>query len=326
MVPTLFGISLLMFGLTQILPGGPVEQAIAEFRMGDAKSESVPIEVTEELRQELERLYGFDKPFHERYFTWLSNLLKLDFGTSYQYQDPVVEIIVSKLPVSLTFGFFTFLLVYLISIPLGVYKATHDGSKFDSITSLLLFVSHSIPSFALAIFLIVLFCGGTFLNLFPLQGLVSENFDELSTIGKLFDYLHHIVLPLFCFVLSQFAMTTIVMKNSFLEQVKSDYVRTAIAKGLPNHKVSFKHILRNALIPIATELGEFTSIFLMGSILIEQIFGLDGIGQLNYESIISRDYPVVMAIIMIAAVAKVLGVLLSDLLYVVLDPRISFKR
>lgn len=326
MIPTLFGISLLVFTLTQVVPGGPVEQFMRQMRFGGGGDVGgASAEITEELRDELNRLYGFDKPIHERYISWAGNVLKLDFGESYEYGEPVIDVIASKLPVSLTFGLFTFLLVYLISIPLGVYKAIHDGSSFDAISSVLLFVGYSIPSFALAIVLIIIFCGGTFFEpIFPLQGLVSDNFESLSTWGKIKDYLHHITLPLFSYLIGQFALTTMMMKNSFLEQISQDYVRTARAKGLSDKIVYFKHALRNALIPIATEIGEFTSIFLMGSILIEQIFGLDGIGLLNYESILARDYPVVLAIIMVAAGLKMLGVLISDLLYVILDPKISF--
>lgn len=326
MIPTLFGISLLVFILTQIVPGGPVERFMQQMRFGAAgDTGSTQSEVTEELRAELNRLYGFDKPPHERYLKWMGDVLSLDFGESYEYGEPVIDVLKQKLPVSLTFGIFTFLAVYLISIPLGVYKAIRDGSKFDAVSSIALFTGYSIPSFALGIIFIVLFCGGSFLDWFPMQGLVSDEFEELSLWGKILDYLHHITLPLSAYVIGQFALSTMMMKNSFLEQISQDYVRTARAKGLAEKKIYFKHVLRNALIPIATEIGEFTSIFLMGSILIEQIFGLDGIGLLNYDSIMARDYPVVLAIIMIAALAKMIGVLISDMLYVVLDPKISFE-
>lgn len=326
MVPTLLGISILVFGLTQIVPGGPVETMMQQLRFGGAGGDSGSSAgaVTEELKEELNRLYGFDKPIHERYLHWIGNVLRGDFGDSYEYGEPVLDVIIQKLPVSLTFGVFTFLAVYLISIPLGVYKAIRDGTKFDAFSSIALFVGYSIPSFALGIILIVLFCGGSFFDWFPLQGLYSDDFEDLSLGGKIIDYLHHIVLPLTAYIVGQFALSTMMMKNSFLEQISQDYVRTARAKGLSERKVHFKHVLRNALIPIATEIGEFTSIFLMGSILIEQIFGLDGIGLLNFESIMTRDYPVVLAIIVIASVARLLGVLISDLLYVLLDPRINF--
>lgn len=325
MIPTLFGISLLVFTLTQIVPGGPVERFMQQMRFGaSGDTGSGKSAITEELREELNKLYGFDKPPHERYFKWMGDVLTLEFGESYEYGEPVLDVLKQKLPVSLTFGIFTFFSVYLISIPLGVFKAIRDGSKFDAISSIALFTGYSIPSFALGIILIVLFCGGSFFDWFPLQGLTSDEFEDMTFWQQVGDYLHHIFLPLTAYIVGQFALSTMMMKNSFLEQISQDYVRTARAKGLSEKKVYFKHVLRNALIPIATEIGEFTSIFLMGSILIEQIFGLDGIGLLNYDSIMSRDYPVVLAIIMIAALAKIIGVLISDILYVVLDPKISF--
>ncbi|MEM7589057.1 MAG: ABC transporter permease subunit [Myxococcota bacterium] len=324
MIPTLVGISLLVFILTQIIPGGPVEAYIRQLRFS-AGAGDMSIEVTEELLENLKKMYGYDKPAHVRYFTWMGNILRGDLGISHEYQEPVSYMIRSRLPVSLTFGIFSFFLVYLISIPLGIFKAIRDGTHFDAATSITLFVMYSIPSYALATLCIVFLCGGSFVSWFPLQGLVSEHFEELSFFEKILDYLHHITLPLICYVLSHFALTTMMMKNSFLEQVKQDYVRTARSKGLPEQKVYFKHVLRNALIPIATELSSFTSIFLSGSILIEQIFGLDGIGLLNYESILARDYPLALGIIMTASVATVLGVFLSDLLYVLIDPRITYQ-
>ena len=325
MIPTLFGISVLVFTLTQVVPGGPVERMLQQLRFGGADGGgNASAGVTDELVEELNKLYGFDKPIHERYLHWISNVVQLDFGESYEYHEPVIDVIKQKLPVSLTFGFFTFLLVYLISIPLGVYKAVRDGSKFDAWSSFLLFFAYSIPSFALCVVFIVLFCGGSFFDVFPMQGLVSDDFDDFTLIEKVKDYLHHMFLPLSAYVVGQFALSTMMMKNSFLEQIQQDYVRTAFAKGLKEKTVYIKHVLRNALIPIATEIGEFVSIFLMGSILIEQIFGLDGIGLLNYESIMTRDYPVVLAIIVIASCLKMIGVLVSDFLYVVLDPKIDF--
>jgi len=324
MLPTLFGISILVFTLTQVVPGGPVEQFMNRMRFGGGEAGKASAQVTDELRDELNKLYGFDKPIHIRYIRWLGNILKGDFGESYEYKEPVADVLIQKMPVSLTFGLFSFFLVYLISIPLGIFKAIKDGSSFDTSSSLILFVTYSIPPFAFAIVLIMLFCGGSFLDWFPLQGLRSDEWDELTRGQQIFDYLKHIVLPLFSYVIGQFAVTTMMMKNSFLEQISQDYVRTAKAKGLSQSKIYFKHVLRNALVPIATEIGDFLTLFLSGSILIEQIFGLDGIGMLNYQSIMTRDYPVVLAIIMLAAIARMLGGLVSDILYVVLDPKVSF--
>jgi microcin C transport system permease protein len=326
MIPTLIGISVLVFTLTQVVPGGPVEQFMNKLKFGGSGDTGrASAEITEELRAELNKLYGFDQPIHIRYFKWVGNLLKGNLGDSYEYKEPVSSVIMQKLPVSLTFGIFSFFLVYLISIPLGIFKAIKDGSTFDTASSLLLIVTYSIPPFAFAIVLIVLFCGGSFLDWFPLQGLRSDEWEEFTSFEKVKDYLHHIVLPLFAYVIGQFAVTSMMMKNSFLEQISQDYVRTAKAKGLSQPKIYFKHVLRNALVPIATEIGDFLTLFLSGSILIEQIFGLDGIGMLNYQSILTRDYPVVLAIIMIVALARMLGSLLSDVLYVVLDPKVSFE-
>lgn len=326
MIPTLLGISLVVFSLTQVIPGGPVESFISKIRFGGASGQgSAQAEISEELIENLKKMYGYDKPAYQRYFLWMGNILKGDLGESYEYGDPVAKVIVSKLPVSLTLGFFSFFLVYLISIPLGIWKAVRDGSRFDAFTSISLFVGYSIPSYALATFFIVFLCGGSVFQWFPLQGLVSDNFEELSFWGKIVDYLHHVTLPLICYVASQFALTTMMMKNSFLEQVKQDYVRTARAKGVPERIVNYKHVLRNALLPLATDLRTFPALFLSGSILVEQIFGLDGIGLLNYESIMARDYPVALGIIMLASLATVLGVLLSDLLYILIDPRIDYK-
>lgn len=328
MVPTLFGISVIVFALTQIIPGGPVESYIRQLRFGNGAGggdSSSSHEISQDLVDQLNKMYGYDKPVHERYFTWVKDIVRGDFGESYQYHEPVIDLIKKRLPVSLTFGLFSFFLVYMISIPLGIIKSMREGGRFDALTSIGLFVLYSIPSYALATLFIVFLCGGSFVNWFPLQGIVSENFDQLSTTGKILDYLHHITLPLTCYVIGYFALTSMMMKNSMLEQIKQDYVRTARAKGLSEKKVMLKHVLRNALIPIATEVGGFTSVFLSGSILVEQIFGLDGIGLLNYEAILGRDYPVVLGLIVIASLATMLGVLLSDFLYVLIDPRIELK-
>jgi len=326
MVPTLIGISIAVFTLTQVVPGGPVEQFMNKLQFGGSgDTGKSSAEITDELRDELNKLYGFDRPIHIRYFKWVGNILQGNLGESYEYKEPVLDVIIQKLPVSLTFGIFSFFLVYLISIPLGIFKAINDGSTFDTTSSFILFVSYSIPPFAFAILLIVFFCGGSFFDWFPLQGLQSDDWEEFTTFGRIVDYLHHIILPLVSYVIGQFAFTSMMMKNSFLEQISQDYVRTAKAKGLTQKKIYFKHVLRNALVPIATELGDFLALFLAGSILIEQIFSLDGLGMLNYQSILARDYPVVLAIIMMAACARLLGSLLSDILYVVLDPKVSFE-
>lgn len=325
-LPTLFGITLVCFTLIQVVPGGPVEKAIQRMRYGaGGDTASSKVEVTEELRRQLEKQYGFDKPIHERYLHWLGDVARLDFGRSYYHERPVLDLLIERFPVSLTFGIFNFIFVYLISIPLGISKAVRDGSRFDSLSSIALFVAYSIPPFALGIVLIVFLCGGSYLNLFPLQGLVSDNFSELSRFDQLKDYLHHAFLPLLCYIIGDFAVLTMVMKNSLIEQLSQDYRRTAEAKGLSSRMVIYKHCLRNALIPIATGIGGYIGLFLTGSLLIEQVFGLDGVGRLSYESIMERDYPVVLAIIFIGSVATMLGNLISDTLYVLIDPRIDFS-
>lgn len=324
--PTLLGISLICFVLIQLTPGGPVEQTMAQWRAssgGEAASGRVA-QVTEEQRQALVAYYGFDKPLYVRYFRWMSKLLRLDFGDSYYYNQPVSQLILQALPVSLTFGLFSFLASYLICIPLGIAKAIRQGSWFDVVTSGIVFFLYSIPPFAFGILLIVLLGGGSFWRVFPIEGLVSDNFSELSMFGKVKDYLYHIFLPLTCYTMGSFASLTMIMKDSLLEQLSQDYVVTARAKGLPERLVVGRHALRNALLPIANGLGQFVTVFFAGSLLIETIFGLQGIGRLSYESIVHRDYPVVLANIMCLSVLTILGNLFSDALYVMIDPRIDY--
>ena len=324
-IPTLFGISVLIFGLIQVVPGGPVDNIIRQLKMGSgASGGNASVQISDELRKQLEKQFGFDKPIYIRYALWIKDVLTLKFGESYEYQEPVLDVIKRRIPISLSFGIWSLFLSYMLCIPLGVYKALKDGQLFDAVTSFALFTFYSIPVYALAILLIVFLGGGTFWDLFPIQGLHADDADTFSTMEYILDYLHHLALPLFCYVVGQFAALTLLMKNSFLEQISQDYVRTARAKGLPAHLVNFKHVLRNALIPIATGLGQYVGIFLTGSILIEKIFGLEGIGLLNFESILARDYPVVLTIIMLAALASVCGNFVSDMLYVIINPKVHF--
>lgn len=326
MMPTLIGITLVCFGITQIVPGGPVEKAIQALKFGgSSQNANANMQITEELREQLKKQYGFDKPIEVRYANWVKKVVKLDLGESYYFEEPVIDVIVNRFPVSLTFGIANFILVYLISIPLGIIKAVKNGSHFDGATSIMLFVAYSIPPFALGIVLIVFLCGGTYLDWFPLQGLVSETFDEMTPKEQFFDYIHHVTLPLFCYVIGHFAFLTMLMKNSLIEQLSTDYHRTAQAKGLTENQVVYKHCLRNALIPVATGIGSYIGLFLAGSLLIEEVFGLDGIGRLSYEAILERDYPIVLAIILLTAVATLIGNLISDFLYVMIDPRIDFN-
>lgn len=335
MVPTLFGITLVVFVIINLAPGSPIEQRLQEMRFGGggagiaaegrAAERGASQGVSNEMVEALKKQYGFDKPIHVRYFIWLKNLATLDFGESFTFEEPALSVIVSKFPVSLQFGVLSLILSYLISIPLGIVKALRHGSTFDVATSFLLFVLYSIPSFMLAVLLIVLFSGGSFLEIFPVGGLYSESYDDLSLWGKILDRAHHFVLPLICYTIGSFTSLTVLMKNSIIEEIKKDYIRTARAKGVDERTVYMKHALRNALIPIVTGLGGFLSVFFAGSLLLETIFQLDGIGLLSYRSVLARDYNVIMGIVFIQSLLSLLGNVLSDFAYVMVDPRIDFK-
>ncbi|MGZ3809962.1 MAG: ABC transporter permease subunit, partial [Bacteriovorax sp.] len=281
--------------------------------------------VSEEVVAALKKQYGFDKPIHVRYWIWLKNIAHLNFGESFTYEEPVLNVIVSKFPVSLQFGVVSLVMSYVVCILLGVAKAVKHGSLFDYISSFILAVFYSIPDFMLAILLIVYFAGGRFYHLFPIGELYSDNYYELSVFGKILDRIHHFILPLVCYMIGSFTVLTMLMKNSLLDEIKKDYVRTARAKGVPENSVYLKHALRNALIPIVTGIGGFLAVFFTGSLLLESIFQLDGIGLLSYKSILQRDYNVIMGIIFLESIVLLVGNLLSDLAYVVVDPRIDFE-
>ena len=326
-IPTLIGISVLCFALTQFTPGGPVEQAMAQWRQSGVGGETGGgrvAQITEEQRANLIRYYGFDKPIHVRYLLWIGKLLRGDLGESYYYDESVASLIGRCLPVSISFGFFSFLATYLVCIPLGIMKAVWHGGRFDIASSGIIFFLYSIPAFAFGILLIVLFGGGSVWNVFPIEGIVSDNFSDLNVWGKIKDYAHHMFLPLLCYTIGSFATLTMLMKNSLMEQLGQDYIMTARAKGLSEAAVIGRHALRNALIPLANGLGQWLSLFFAGSLLIETIFGLQGVGRLSYDSILHRDYPVVLANIMILSVLHIAGNIFSDFLYIVIDPRIDF--
>lgn len=323
MLPTLFGITILSFLVIQLAPGSPVEQKIQSLRAG-SMGHGGSVEVSPAIVEALNKQYGFDKPIMTRYFIWLKKILTLDFGESFTYEEPVIDVILSKFPVSLQFGLLSFVLVYLVCIPLGVLKAVHNGSAFDTVSSIVLFFLYSVPPLMLGVLLMVFFAGGSFWNWFPAAGISSLNYDTLSTGAKILDRIHHFILPGICYVIGSFTVMTLLMKNSIIDEIKSDYVRTARAKGLDEKKVIYRHALRNALIPIVTGLGAELSLFLAGSIIIESLFSLDGIGQLGYKSALSRDYNVLMALIFITGAVSLIGRLISDLLYVLVDPRIDF--
>jgi microcin C transport system permease protein len=323
MLPTIFGITVVCFVVINLAPGSPVEQALSRMKFGNTSNAGSS--VSNEVLEAIKKQYGFDKPMHVRYVIWLKNIVTLDFGESFTYQRPVSKVILDKLPISLQFGIASMILVYLISIPLGISKAVRDGGHFDLWTSVGLMIAYSIPPLILGILMRVYLAGGQFLDIFPLGEIYSDNYFDLSTWGKILDRTHHFILPLICYVVNGFTVLTFLMKNSLMEEIRLDYVRTARAKGLDEHAVVYRHALRNALIPILTGLGSFLTVFFAGSIIIEQVFNIDGMGLLSYKSILSRDYNVIMALIFIQAMLAMVGRLVSDLTYVLVDPRIDFK-
>jgi microcin C transport system permease protein len=347
MIPTIFGILLISFVIVQFAPGGPVERILAQLQ-GLNTSATANFSGASEARMsagsefsskyrgaqgldpkfiaELNKQFGFDKPPLERFVLMLKNYLRFDFGNSYYRDVPVIELIKEKLPVSISLGLWMTLLSYLISIPLGVAKAVRDGSRFDVWTSGVVVVGYAIPSFLFAILLIVLFCGGSFWQIFPLRGLTSENFATLSPLGKVEDYLWHVTLPVLSLTLGAFATVTFLTKNSFLDEIRKQYVQTARMKGLTERRVLYGHVFRNAMmIVVAGFPGAFVNAFFGGALLIETIFSLDGLGLLSYESIVDRDYPVVFANLYIFALLGLVVNLLSDLTYTWIDPRIDFE-
>ncbi len=326
LIPTLFGITLLSFVVINLAPGSPVEQKIAQMKFAGAGGEGgrSDLGISEDVIEALKKQYGFDKPLHTRYILWLKNIFTFDFGRSFTYEEPAISVIADKFPVSLQFGIISFILTYLICIPLGIMKAVRDGNRFDVSSSVILMVMYSIPPLILGILLRVYFAGGAFFDWFPLGDLYSDNYHDLTFWGQVWDRIHHFILPLTCYVIGNFTVLTFLMKNSLLEELKLDYVRTARAKGLNEKAVTYKHALRNALIPIVTGFSSFLFVFFAGSIIIEQIFNIDGMGLLGYKAALNRDYNVLMALIFIQAVLSLFGRLVSDLLYLVVDPRIDF--
>ncbi|NLY89666.1 MAG: ABC transporter permease subunit [Firmicutes bacterium] len=330
-LPTLIGITLVSFLIMQMVPGGPVEQALQRMKMA-AQSEGGPgfggalqTAITSAELENIKKYYGFDQPVLTRYFRWFKNLLRFDLGTSYTYEKPVLEVIASRIPVSLTFGITGLFLTYLVCIPLGIKKALKHGEAYDHWTSLLVFLGYSIPAFALGVLLIVFLAGGSFLALFPTSGFISDDFESLTFLGKVLDILHHMFLPLVCYTIGGFATLTLLMKNSLMEELNKDYIRTALAKGLTYRQAVFRHGLRNALIPIATNIGMIIGVILSGSFLIETIFTIDGMGLLGYQSIVNRDYPVALGLLVISSLLMLVGRIISDFCLVLVDPRIRFR-
>ena len=329
MVPTLLGVLTVTFVVVQFVPGGPVEQLMAEARMGPGGGEGSAYKAgrDSDAKQiaELKKLYGFDKPAPVRYVEMLSNFARFDLGRSFLHNKDVWELIKEKLPVSISLGLWAFLLTYLISIPLGIAKAVREGSRFDTATTLVVLIGFAIPGFVLGVFLIVLFAGGSFWEIFPLRGLTSDNWEQLSWPARIADYFWHLTLPMICYVIGGFATVTLLTKNTFIEELRKQYVLVARAKGLSQDRVLWKHVFRNALIPLVTGFpAAFVFAFFGGSLLIETLFSLDGLGLLSYESIVRRDYPVVLGSLFLFTLIGLVVKLVSDLLYVVVDRRVQF--
>jgi microcin C transport system permease protein len=329
MLPTLLGALTITFVVMQFVPGGPVEQIMAEARAGgggEGNAYKAGRDIDKKQREELMKQYGFDKPAHERYFKMLADYARFDLGRSFLQNKGVWQLIKEKLPVSVSLGLWTFFISYLISIPLGVAKAVREGSRFDVLTSFGVLLGYAIPGFVLGVLLIVLFAGGTFYDWFPLRGLTSDNWDGLSSWGKFKDYLWHLTLPLTCLVIHSFAVVTLLTKNTFVEEIRKQYVLVARAKGLSQERVLYKHIFRNALIPLVTGFpAAFIGAFFTGSVLIETLFSLDGLGLLSYESVVRRDYPVVLGSLYLFTLLGLVVKLVSDMLYTVVDPRVQFS-
>jgi microcin C transport system permease protein len=324
-VPTFFGITLATFLVMQFVPGGPVERRILQYQMA-ANASGRPVEaLPEDAVQQIRAYYGFDKPIYQRYLLWLRNLSHFDLGNSYVYQEPVWDVIRSRFPVSIFLGLTGFLLSYFVCIPLGVLKAVKHHSRFDFISSAIVFLGYAVPGWALGTSLLVLFGGGSFWNVFPLGGFRPDNWDYLNIGQKIVEQTRYMFLPVLCYMVGSFATLTILTKNSLLENLGQDYVRTAFAKGLDERRVIFVHALRNSLIPLATGLGQVFSLILAGSFLIERVFNIDGMGYLGYTSILQRDYPVALGILVIGSLLMLVGNILSDIIYAIVDPRIRFK-
>jgi len=339
---TLFGILLINFAVIQLAPGGPVEYMLAQYKgmdtsaTGNITSGTPNINkdkyqgskgVPEDLVKELEKQFGFDKPVHERFIKMIKDYLSFDFGKSYYKDKTVLELIKERLPVSISLGLWSTLLIYLIAIPLGIKKARRDGEEYDVITSAIIFTGSAIPVFLFAVFLIVLFAGGTYLQIFPLKGLTSDGWENFSFIHKIADYFWHITLPVICIVIGGIASLTMLTKNSFMDELSKQYVLTARAKGLSEKRILYHHVFRNAMMIIIAGLpGLLMKILFTGSLLIEIIFSLNGMGLLGYEAIMTRDYPVVFGTLYIFALLGLILKLISDLTYSWVDPRVNFEK
>ncbi|SLM30319.1 Inner membrane ABC transporter permease protein yejB [Desulfamplus magnetovallimortis] len=335
-IPTFIGITVMVFAITRFVPGGPVERIIANARqmqamgntgggggLSDESRAGAGQPLSEEQIERLKAYYGFDKPILESYYLWLLKVLKWDLGTSTRYYDPVWQTIRERIPISLYFGLLTLIMVYGVCIPLGIAKAIYHKSGFDNLSSIIIFTGYAIPGWVAGVIFLVLFASKH--DIFPLGGLTSDLFVLMTPMEKVKDVVWHTILPLLSYVIGSFTVMTLLMKNTLMDTLSADYVRTAIAKGLSFRQAIFRHALRNSLIPIATHFGNNISVILMGSFLIEKVFNINGMGLLGYESVVDRDYPMVMGILVISSLLFMLGNILSDICVAIVDPRVRFK-
>jgi len=331
-IPTFIGITIMVFLVTRFVPGGPIERIIAQAQQMQAMEGARPSgpssgeqtqPLSEEQIEELKKYYGFDKPVLTSYFIWLGKVLRGDLGVSTRYYDPVWSMIRERIPISLYFGIISLVLVYSVCIPLGIAKAIKHKSVFDNISSMIVFIGYAIPGWVVGVLTLVFFA--SYWEIFPLGGLVSDDFEDFTLIAKIADVVWHTMLPLLAYVVGSFTVMTFLMKNTLMDNLASDYVRTAIAKGLPFRKAVFRHALRNSLIPIATSFGNNISVILSGSFLIEKVFNINGMGLLGYESVVERDYPVVLGILVISSLLFMIGNILSDICVALVDPRVKFE-
>ena len=328
--PTLIGVTIIVFAITRLVPGGPLERAIMEMQMMGSDGGTITsmtsgqdMAISDEQLERLKEYYGFDKPVLESYFVWLGKVVRGDLGDSYRYNEPVWDVISDRFPVSLYYGIVTLIITYAVCIPLGVVKAIRHKTVVDNITSILIFIGYAIPGYALGSLLLLYF--SVRLDWFPIGGFVSYDFADLSLWAKIGDLASHSVLPLICYLVGSFALVTLLLKNHLMDNLAADYMRTAIAKGVSFRKAVTRHAMRNSLIPIATTFGQNITLLVSGSFLIETIFDIDGFGLLGLTSIVDRDYPVVMGVVLLGSFLLLIGNIISDFLVALVDPRIRFR-
>jgi len=326
--PTLLGVTIIVFAITRLVPGGPLERAIMEsqqFSNSGATSQmaGADMALSEAQLKKLQEYYGFDKPVLQSYVDWLGKVVQGDLGSSYRYNEPVWDVIRDRFPVSLYYGLVTLVITYIVCIPLGVLKAIKHKTVVDNVSSILIFVGYAIPGYALGSLLLLYF--SVRLEWFPMGGFVSLSFEEKDTLGKTMDLINHSVLPLICYLIGSFALVTLLLKNHLIDNLASDYIRTAIAKGVSFRQAVIRHAMRNSMIPIATTFGQNIVLLVSGSFLIETIFDIDGFGLLGLTAILDRDYPVVMGVVLLASFLLLIGNIISDILVALVDPRIRFQ-